>query len=1326
MDNNYFGGKKAVNSGYRAQLSKSYARRREEEEKRRLLVDAASGITTGTAEVPSKNLWDQAKDVAGTVGNFAKEMAVDVYDKGKETVLGAKEIGESQIATNKTRASSDVTNKVNKEWSDYMSKLTEADYEKPEVQKKLQEFKARVDKAQNYVTDRDRTNIEEGQEVDPKKLAAAAGETFLNVATLGTGTIAKQALKTGVKGVLKAGGRAAGEGAAFGAGAGAADAMGSDEDILEGAGQGALFGAALGGLAGSAGRVVGNMRSPSKLPDDPNAPVVDEGISPTEPDTPAFTTKDVAEVDIELTQKTARAQELEAILNDPKIEIDKLAEARAELDALGPDIAETTARRDEMAATAVPRDPADIELEERRMSGELYDDDLYDNPRPDDDLETVVSDLQRIDPKDETGLMDELEGVGAARDMIDEFAVENDIMTPDRHAVELERMNQKFDFEMERIQGIRSDTVRKAEQENLDLEYAEQYDFINSKLEEDAQYADMLQQKHDYLDEVAESVADRIDALRQEAAPDIRRPNQQRIQARQESLKQERKLAEEYAQKNSGENKLIDASTRGRMAEAIDDPDVEVAAKQQLEEVHSLPDMKSSESLTIAKKLLSPSHIFASMGLRRLHTDVVNGVGKANNAIRRDGEVIKDIQKEMKDNDALGDEIVDYLEGKTDTISTTNEEAARKIKAFLDEKRNWLKDNGYNTREDYFPHMFDQKSERIQELFGDSKGEYSFGAVKERKFEGGDYNKNIVEVLSRYSQGFNRLRFMNPAMKNLEEAKFAMKDINTADAKFIGSYIDQIKAQKKDWVESTVDEVIDFGLKKAGRTTNIGKNHARNGLALWRMGTSVAIMGGNVASAVRNSTAWINNLGTLGPKYAKVGAKDMFDLFRENAGKKEKSALYNELIESGIYDGGLGKGIDIDETDLSSIVRGKADKLSQGLMIGIRTGDIMARTQAYLGARAKGIEDGLTGQDLVRYATETAMDAQFITSKVDMPIALNGATMRTLTQLMSYTVKQAEYLGRMGISTVKKKEDGSYTLDKDGAKKMIGFITASAGTAAVLGPLMGFRPMEMVPFADQFEQGSLYRAPIVKVMFGDGKGKDGIFDTIGKLNEAKTDEERQEILAKLAGDNWGTFVPAGTQIKKSAEGYLSGEAGESRTARGNLRFYQDQDISSRIQAAVFGQYSTKSGREWLASDMPSIKADTTVTVDGRDVPLPDYMKTLPIEKREQYYNYFAAKQGLSDEMGVTKTAKRTELVDNLRSGKITKEMAAREAKDYNRKVMSFMKKNYGKSSLPDRLAEDMNDSLLLDVFSINKSAERVPSKNAREEQEQFYYDDLEG
>lgn len=194
-------------------------------------------------------------DAVGAVGNFFGNMVKDVVETDATAVGGIKDVVEGEFKRQDLEKNTEKLNALTKEQSAYLATLSDADFDRPEVKEKLAEYTRRskeITSAGQEITES--KDWKEAQDVDALKTAAAAGETFLNAASLGIVGVVKGAAKSGVKQVAKKFGKEVLEdtGEALvrqtARNTAARTAGGAARRIGEGAFEGAALGAAMGGL----------------------------------------------------------------------------------------------------------------------------------------------------------------------------------------------------------------------------------------------------------------------------------------------------------------------------------------------------------------------------------------------------------------------------------------------------------------------------------------------------------------------------------------------------------------------------------------------------------------------------------------------------------------------------------------------------------------------------------------------------------------------------------------------------------------------------------------------------------------------------------------------------------------------------------------------------------------------------------------------------------------------------------------------------------------------------------------------------------------------
>ena len=439
----------------------------------------------------------------------------------------------------------------------------------------------------------------------------------------------------------------------------------------------------------------------------------------------------------------------------------------------------------------------------------------------------------------------------------------------------------------------------------------------------------------------------------------------------------------------------------------------------------------------------------------------------------------------------------------------------------------------------------------------------------------------------------------------------------------------------------------------------------------------------------------MNSIAGIGTKWAGIGLVDGIRMLSTKAGRAE-------LQKSGIFGGGLVS------SELRALAgsgtKGRISKAASAganaLLAMTTSADIFFRAGAYAGAKAKAKSLGLTGEEAINYAIRKTTDTQFVTSKLDMPLAFNGHGIRSMTQLATFTGKQAGFMARTAKGMVERGADGKLRLNA----KATGNIIAAAATAAILTetlkPIMGMRETEWIPFYDQVapyigaltgqevEGGDgIYRSPLVQLLFGDGKNKTGLMQAL-----------QGNGFDKFWEDNWSGMVPAGTQAKKSLEGYQATTTGESRNSKGKLRYLQDMDQNSVINATIFGQYTTEAGRRWVKEGFPTLSDSRADKVD----------KQKARELKEKYYDFYSA---------IGKVKGRKDAYEEVKNAAIMgdENRAQRVAKEYNDKVHDALSAYYSKhEELPSKLKKELSQRIFINASRAGKHRRRKKDEDEDE------------
>lgn len=173
---------------------------------------------------------------------------------------------------------------------------------------------------------------------------------------------------------------------------------------------------------------------------------------------------------------------------------------------------------------------------------------------------------------------------------------------------------------------------------------------------------------------------------------------------------------------------------------------------------------------------------------------------------------------------------------------------------------------------------------------------------------------------------------------------------------------------------------------------------------------------------------------------------------------------------------------------------------------------------------------------------------------------------------------------------------------------------------------------------------------------------------------------------KFWEDNWSGIVPAGTQLKKSVEGYESTTTGASRNSKGKLRYLQDMDQNSVINATIFGQYTTEAGRQWIKDGFPTLSDKQADKVDSQETR----------ELKQQYYDFYSA---------IDKVKGRKEALEEARDAATLGDQnrARRVATEYNEKVRDALSDYYSKhDEIPPKLKKELEQQVFINASRTRK------------------------
>ena len=507
-----------------------------------------------------------------------------------------------------------------------------------------------------------------------------------------------------------------------------------------------------------------------------------------------------------------------------------------------------------------------------------------------------------------------------------------------------------------------------------------------------------------------------------------------------------------------------------------------------------------------------------------------------------------------------------------------------------------------STLDNYFPHMFDENGRAVEypdSEYVKSNGDVKFGNMLHRLADEDSYSRDIIDVSARYFSGLNKKAYLEPVLRELDNAKLAIKaadsDANAA-WKWIDKYQAQLKYNKQDAIGKSWNEMVDKTLARRNpNSSKIGENHYRNLLSTQRQISTLAALGLSFRNAIQQTTQIGTTIGNLGVKDTTVG---MVKYLKQRLNPTTMKQYTELLDERGITNAGIAREAysDLLADGIGGATRSKGAKLSDALMIMTQKMDEFARGSTYEASLTANLRNGMPRAKAEALATADAARMNFMTSKVDMPIALNGDTVRSLSQFMTFSYKQAEAWKDLGIKAIKNPETGQYQLQPKQMSKLIQMMAFYGLAFEGMSQVAGIEPEDNIPFyGNIFGDSGIPKSPLVSTLFGMNENTPGLLDIAGGLinpegdSDFEKEESRNATLEDFTNLLLRSFVPAGSQIKKSVEGYNSTQNDGVVLRDDRVRFIQNAKPDDMLRNPVlFGQYATDDGKEWVDKKFPTL------------------------------------------------------------------------------------------------------------------------------------------
>ncbi len=285
------------------------------------------------------------------------------------------------------------------------------------------------------------------------------------------------------------------------------------------------------------------------------------------------------------------------------------------------------------------------------------------------------------------------------------------------------------------------------------------------------------------------------------------------------------------------------------------------------------------------------------------------------------------------------------------------------------------------------------------------------------------YIQSARQALEAYMKRAVRKANMDTALEHL---KRDAQKLELSQYQYVKKFADSVNLRPSD-VDNLVDNTIKqlFGYRFGGRPTARATRTLRKMIFRGSLGL-------NFNSAVRNLTQGVNTYAKLGEKYTAIGYTKLLT----QVGSKE-------LVEHNI----LGQDMVQDKT--LSVVNRFVQKADTGLFAMFQMAEKINRGAAYWGAKAKGIDEGMSETQAIDYAKKIVRDTQFQFGSIDSPLALRSDIAKTFFQFGSYSVKQAEFLAE--------------ALGKKNWGGVIRYILASLFIVVTVGKLFNIKYSDFIP-----------------------------------------------------------------------------------------------------------------------------------------------------------------------------------------------------------------------------------------------------------------------
>lgn len=574
-------------------------------------------------------------------------------------------------------------------------------------------------------------------------------------------------------------------------------------------------------------------------------------------------------------------------------------------------------------------------------------------------------------------------------------------------------------------------------------------------------------------------------------------------------------------------------------------------------------------------------------------------------------------------------------------------------------------------------------------------GNIKFGNMMKRLTDSDNYSRDIIDVMARYSAGLNKKVYLEPALRKLDNAKLVLEKskIDTKVAKdWINTYEKQLKINDISKTGEAFNEAVDALISKVKPDSSmIGNNHYRSSLAAQRLVNTFGMLGLSFRNGLQQTSQITTAVSKLGWENVAPG---MIEHVKNMSNPKTRAAYRQSLERASVINAGF---VDDAFTDLIGSTHAKAvqdtgEFLSKYLMFMSRVTDEFVRGTTYQAALRDGLSSKLPMGKAQTRAAAMAAELNFLTTKADMPTKLNSDGIRSLTQFLTFSYKQAEAWKDISIDSVKDPVTGAFKFKPKELQRVLQGIVTAGVAFQMMESVAGIETEDNIPFLGNFTDGSLPMSPLMSLTIG-RENQPGIPQLLNDIanpdgaDDYEREQNRQDSMEKFRDMLIRSFVPAGSQIKKSVDGYNSMQNDGVVMKDGRVRFIQNAKPDDMLKNPVlFGQYATDDGKEWVDKKFPTLSEKQSEILQQQKSQ----------EAKQRAYDFYSGLKSVGRKDNITPKVK-----DIMKTQPAKAERLIRSHNEAVQKAVEAYTSQYGE------LSEYEQDYLMRDYFITNGNMENM-------------------